>query len=372
MPRNFIVQRNIVSLLVLALLAACASSSPRINNVAEAVHYQALATNNYTPPGPAYDPWGPYIVEASARFDVPQRWIRQVMKMESGGNEYLNGQLTTSYTGAMGLMQVEPETYDELRAEYNLGDDPYDQHDNILAGTAYLRQLYDQFGTPGFLAAYHAGPGRFSNYLAGRTDLPDVTRQYVAALAPSIEEEEPLNRSPNDQLAYNMTPVLIPAGRRRNSGSSTLMLASNDAYSPPEPRYEPVETAYLAPPVPPEPPRYIPASAQHRSHGFSLVASAYADTLSERDIAGGPASWEIQVGAYSNRQLARAATMAAKQEEPSRLAHASTRISALIRDERRLYRARLAGLTRSQAESACERLGRIHTSCMVVSPDSAT
>ena len=76
-------------------------------------------------------------------------WIRSVMRVESGGNQYQNGQLITSSAGAMGLMQVMPETYDELHDRYSLGDDPFDPHDNILAGTAYLREMYDIYGSPG-------------------------------------------------------------------------------------------------------------------------------------------------------------------------------------------------------------------------------
>ena len=53
----------------------------------------------------------------------------------------------------MGLMQIMPKTWIELRARYGLGADPYDPHDNILAGAAYIRQLHDRYGSPGFLAA---------------------------------------------------------------------------------------------------------------------------------------------------------------------------------------------------------------------------
>jgi len=62
-----------------------------------------------------------------------------------------------SRKGAMGLMQIMPGTWADLRARYGLGADPYDSHDNILAGTAYIRELYDRYGAPGFLAAYNAG-----------------------------------------------------------------------------------------------------------------------------------------------------------------------------------------------------------------------
>ena len=78
------------------------------------------------PPGPAEDPWGPYIREASARFDIPDPWIRSLMRVESGGKEYLNGGLITSGAGAMGLMQVMPQTYATLRARLGLGANAYD------------------------------------------------------------------------------------------------------------------------------------------------------------------------------------------------------------------------------------------------------
>lgn len=73
----------------------------------------------------------------------------------------------------------------ELRVRHRLGRDPYNPRDNILAGAAYLREMYDRYGSPGFLAAYNAGPGRYDEYLAGRP-LPAETRAYVAALVPSF------------------------------------------------------------------------------------------------------------------------------------------------------------------------------------------
>jgi hypothetical protein len=91
----------------------------------------------------------------------------------------------------MGLMQVMPATYEGLRERYQLGDDPYDPHNSILAGTAYIREMYDRFGSPGFLAAYNAGPERVQNYLAGRASLPDETVNYVAAITPNLGTDVP-------------------------------------------------------------------------------------------------------------------------------------------------------------------------------------
>ena len=82
----------------------------------------------------------------------------------------------------MGLMQIMPETWAELRTRYQLGADPFDPHDNIMAGAAYLRELYDRFGAAGFLAAYNAGPTRFEDYLAGIRPLREETTDYLAKL----------------------------------------------------------------------------------------------------------------------------------------------------------------------------------------------
>ncbi|WP_066798545.1 lytic transglycosylase domain-containing protein [Sphingomonas soli] len=117
------------------------------------------------------------IARASQRFVIPDSLIRAVIAVESGGVVY-----AVSPKGAMGLMQLMPGTWAELRRRYALGSDPFDPCDNIFAGTAYLRELLDRYGDPGFLAAYNAGPGRYEAYLAGRP-LPAETVAYVARLS---------------------------------------------------------------------------------------------------------------------------------------------------------------------------------------------
>ncbi len=118
-----------------------------------------------------------FVDEASRRFDVPAAWIRAVMLAESSGNP-----IAVSPKGAIGLMQIMPKTWEDLRTRYNLGVDPFDPHDNILAGAAYLRDLYERFGEGGFLAAYNTGPTGFENYLAGIRPLRDETTNYLAKL----------------------------------------------------------------------------------------------------------------------------------------------------------------------------------------------
>lgn len=131
-------------------------------------------------PGSPVTRWRPLVAEASRRFGVPIAWIEQVMRAESGGHTRLNGRPITSPAGAMGLMQLMPATWSDLRAALALGADPYDPHDNVLAGTAYLAALYRRFGYPGLFAAYNAGPARYAAWLAGRGPLPAETRLYLA------------------------------------------------------------------------------------------------------------------------------------------------------------------------------------------------
>jgi len=129
-----------------------------------------------------HDPYAVHVEEAARRFGIPVAWIRAVMKIESRAR-----QDAVSPKGATGLMQIMPDTWSELRARYALAGDPFDSRDNILAGAAYLRELYERYGSPGFLAAYNAGPRRYENYRDGRHSLPPETVAYVAALAPLID-----------------------------------------------------------------------------------------------------------------------------------------------------------------------------------------
>lgn len=127
------------------------------------------------------DPYAAIVAEASQRFGIPKSWIRAVMRAESTGDAR-----AISSVGAMGLMQIMPETWADLRLRHHLGGDPFSPRDNILAGAAYLREMHDRYGSPGFLAAYNAGPGRYEEYLAGHRPLPAETRAYVASLAPIV------------------------------------------------------------------------------------------------------------------------------------------------------------------------------------------
>ncbi|MBS7697487.1 MULTISPECIES: lytic transglycosylase domain-containing protein [unclassified Chelatococcus] len=130
----------------------------------------------------AAHPYAAHIAEASQRFGIPAAWIVAVLRAESAGDRR-----AVSSAGAMGLMQVMPDTWAGLRVRYRLGRDPYQPRDNILAGTAYLREMWDRYGNiVAMLAAYNAGPARYDEHRSTGRPLPTETRAYVATLAPIL------------------------------------------------------------------------------------------------------------------------------------------------------------------------------------------
>lgn len=183
------------------------------------------------------DPVGEAMAEASRRFKVPLSWIRAVVRIESAGERG-----AVSHAGAMGLMQLMPATYAELRTQYHLGSDPFAVRDNIMAGTAYLRQMYDRYGSPGFLAAYNAGPGRWEDHLAGRRSLPAETVNYLARLGPVIGFQTPVATSVMPRAAatsplevdiFAGTGIVdVAAEPTAGQGRVLTILAANPSYVP--------------------------------------------------------------------------------------------------------------------------------------------
>ena len=324
----------------------------------------------YPPPGPPSDPWAPYIHEAAARFALPERWVRAVMRQESGGREQ-----AISPVGAMGLMQVMPATYQGLQSRHQLGEDPYDPHNNILAGTAYMREMYDRYGAPGFLAAYNAGPNRLDSYLAGTSSLPDETVNYVAAISPQLGSDVPLS-GPLAAYASNQRatlPATAPTVASFASGCDV-----NAAYDPDRP-CKPLERAAAAP----TPPSAIwmagagagacdadaafdPRLPCHEAGSFDPPQAA-----SGLHQAPAPSArvWAVQVGAFANPGLARAVAEGARAEAPDQLHTAALALPTTAPfGGNILYRARLIGLSASEAAAACSHLNQRQLPCVVVRP----
>jgi soluble lytic murein transglycosylase-like protein len=75
-----------------------------------------------------------------------------------------------------------PATWTDMRARLGLGSNPDNPRDNILAGTCFLRLMYNRFGYPGLFGAYNAGPGTYAAWLAGNRRLPGETVAYLRAV----------------------------------------------------------------------------------------------------------------------------------------------------------------------------------------------
>ena len=233
--------------------------------------------------------WASYIAEASQRFSVPVHWIRAVMQLESHGDT-----TAVSPKGAMGLMQIMPETYAELRLRYHLGADPYVPRSNILAGAAYLRELHDRYGSAGFLAAYNAGPGRYEDYLMRGRPLPEETRNYVATLAPIIGAPA-LPRRPTTMPVLSPSAAFVEAfdkrsqstalsengflprktsfENQRNTRAGTLFAALHSAFEQPSASMHTVDKTALEP----SPNRTLSAisvAAEHPLNRISNVAQS--------------------------------------------------------------------------------------------------
>jgi soluble lytic murein transglycosylase-like protein len=96
--------------------------------------------------GRRYDP---LIAEAAGEAGIPPALVKAVIHAESAFDAG-----AISRAGAMGLMQLMPATARELGVAR-----PFHAEDNVRAGTQYLRQLHDRYGSWAYtLAAYNAGP----------------------------------------------------------------------------------------------------------------------------------------------------------------------------------------------------------------------
>ncbi|CAP56806.1 putative lytic murein transglycosylase [Gluconacetobacter diazotrophicus PA1 5] len=154
-----------------------------------------------------------------------------MLRIESAGDRQ-----AISSAGAMGLMQIMPGTWRDLRHALSLGADPFDPHDNIVAGAAYLRWLHDRYGDVGFLAAYNAGPGRYDEHLATGRPLPDETRAYVAAVVGRMGDDAAptvLRQSPDAHSVARTSAENLFVGPAQAATSGVAMAGDSLVPAPP-------------------------------------------------------------------------------------------------------------------------------------------
>ncbi len=179
----------------------------------------ALAQDSPTTRSAAAHPYANHVADAARRFGIPETWIWAVMPVESRGNSR-----AVSRAGAMGLMQIMPATWADLRARYGLGADPFDVRDNIMAGAAYLREMHDRYGNASaMLAAYNAGPGRYDDYLSRGRPLPSETVNYLAqltAVAGTAGAAEVSVSAPPDPFAWRRAALFVRTASASPQGMS--------------------------------------------------------------------------------------------------------------------------------------------------------
>ncbi|WP_431861241.1 transglycosylase SLT domain-containing protein [Azospirillum sp.] len=337
--------RRLTSLLACAglsaLVTACASGPPKPVSQAEL---------------------DAHVADASKRFSMPEPWIREVIRQESGGRTTMNGKPIVSKAGAMGLMQLMPATYEEMRRKHGLGSDPFEPRDNIMAGTAYLREMYNLFGSPGFLGAYNCGPRCYGDYLAGNRSLPSETRNYIASIAPRLNNSPaPQPDSGEVMVASLPTPTpgpapiapapIPPAPIPPALGGSAVSLAPLPTASVPR-----VVAEALPPPAP------VPAPVPVRAS-----APAPAPVRSAPVVGGGV--WTVQLGAFRSPDDGLRVIDKARRAAPGgMLVRAQQVVQPVDTQSGPLYRARLSGLSQEAAANACASLVGQGMACFVVAP----
>lgn len=117
------------------------------------------------------------IDDSAAKHGVEANLIKAVIKAESNFDDN-----ATSARGAMGLMQIIPETARELGVK-----NPYDPVENVMGGTQYLKMLLDRYGGDRnvALAAYNWGMG---NVEGNPGKLPEETKTYIARVNKYLDQ----------------------------------------------------------------------------------------------------------------------------------------------------------------------------------------
>ena len=143
---------------------------------------------------PMPDEYASYVNKYSAEYGVPSELVWAVIKTESGFDSSAE-----SSVGAVGLMQLMPETFNEItthRLKEGLDSGMrYDPETNIRYGTYYLSYLYQRYGNwDAAIAAYNAGLGNVDEWLEIDPLLEDIpfaeTRNYLKKVNKTKEKYE--------------------------------------------------------------------------------------------------------------------------------------------------------------------------------------
>lgn len=129
-----------------------------------------------------------YVEKYSEEFGVDQSLVYAIIKCESGFEPGAK-----SSAGAVGLMQLTEETFNDVRQmvddgeEYTFSEDATDPEINVRYGTRYLKFLLEFFDGDkvAAIAAYNAGMGNVKEWMGGKPTLNvediefEETKSYV-------------------------------------------------------------------------------------------------------------------------------------------------------------------------------------------------
>ncbi|BDG08053.1 lytic transglycosylase domain-containing protein [Anaeromyxobacter paludicola] len=141
------------------------------------------------------------IVDEAKLAELDPLMVLAIIAVESGFNSD-----ATSERGALGLMQLKPETFAHEAERSGLDEDPNDPDSNIRAGVRYYRRLFRAFNRSHELAlmAYNAGPARIREYL----DSGEVPERFW--IYPQRVRSELKRMKGDGTLQSHPTPVPVP------------------------------------------------------------------------------------------------------------------------------------------------------------------
>lgn len=124
--------------------------------------------------------------EALVQDEARQRGVHPSLALAVAWQESRLQQEARSSTGAMGIMQVEPDTATLASQDLGISLDPGVARDNVIVGLFWLHSLLTSYGgnEASTLAAYYEGPGNLERrgYLSGTAAYVSRVQQTRRAL----------------------------------------------------------------------------------------------------------------------------------------------------------------------------------------------
>ena len=160
--------------------------------------------------------WDKLISEYAAKYNISPLLLKSVMMQESKGDPSV-----VSAAGAMGLMQLMPETAKGLGV-----NDPFDPRQNIEGGAKYLGQLSKKYNgnTLDILRAYNWGPGNVDALKAGQlspSQIPAETVNYTNSILKTLNTQ----KGGVNSGGVKITPIIQARGN--TCGVVSVAMANN-------------------------------------------------------------------------------------------------------------------------------------------------